>query len=101
MSTNQYQNYIIFYICALSGIISMLYIGLIINKDRILELFGKFSLYMFCTQRIFFKIFPILIDRFNVTILNRGIGKIYITIAVYFFIFALINYIKRKCKRIS
>jgi len=98
MSTNLYNNYLIFIITALLGIFSFIYISIIIKKDKIIEMFGQYSLYVFCTQRILFKIFTILSDNFNCEILNRGIGKISLTVLIYLCVLIIMQLIKKRVK---
>ncbi len=99
MSTNLYNNYIIYYICALCGIITYLYISLIISKNKLLEFFGDISLYMFCTQRMLYKFYPLIFTNLKLNSLYTPKITIPLTLTIYLIIFIIIRKIKTKIKR--
>lgn len=99
MSTNTYNNYIIYYICALCGILTYLYISLVINKNKLLEFFGSISLYMFCTQRMLYKFYPLIFEKLNINSLYTPKFTIILTLIIYFIYFVSFRKIKAKIKK--
>lgn len=94
MSTNVYNDLLIYFITAHFGIISCYYVSYKIKKSYMLELFGKYSLEIFATQRLFFNVFVFLS---SYSIFNRGMGKIPLTLLFYIIVCFIYDKLRKIC----
>lgn len=81
MSTNIYNNYFLYFIIALFSLIPYIKIASVLKENKLIKLYGKYSLFMFCTQRMLFKVYNLFSNK--VTILNNVVFLILITILIY------------------
>ena len=95
MSTNVYNDYIFYVIAAISAIY-LLYILSTqhIKKNSILENFGQFSLYMFCTQRMLYTIYGYYGIQLYGNNIKTNVSMMILTIIIYYLIIKIINFLK-------
>lgn len=95
ISTNVYNNYLLYIIVAFSAINILFFIANIIKKNNIIERFGHYSLFMFCTQRMLFVIY----NKFGiVTGANNYFINFYliiVTIIIYYLLIIFFDKLKK------
>lgn len=90
MSTNIYNNYLLFFINAIIGIYICIQCSIVLKNSKLLSIYAHLSMIMFSTQRLLFKFYPFHIE-------NHYIFAIILTLALYL----LYDIIQKKFKQKS
>lgn len=100
ISANVYNNYLIYIVVALANTFNVMALARRVNKSKILDMCCQMSVFMFCTQRLLFKLYYIVENKIGHTIVNSAnyfvvILTLVITLLIYYIIYNCITKIKK------